>query len=161
MKTFGKMRGQLAMLFLVLGTAICPAQDKFFEKYESMDGVTVVSISPKMFQLMPDMNTDGLELGAVKGKITGMQIVSTERKEIRNQMKADFPKMVNVSAWEELMRIKEDDSNIVFYISQVGNVIKKMIMLADASDSFTLICLSGNLTMQEIMQTARSMSASQ
>lgn len=160
MKTFSKMRLQIAMLFLVLGTAMCPAQDKFFEKYEAMDGVTVVSISPKMFQLMPDMETEGLDLGKLKGKITGLQIISTERKEIRNQMKADFSKMVDVSVFEELMRVKDGESNVIFYISQDGDSIKKMIMLADEPAEFTFICLSGSFTMQEIMQTVETMSAS-
>ena len=118
MKTFSKMKLQVAMLFLVLGTAMCPAQDKFLEKYGAMNGVTVVSISPKMFQLMPDMETEGLDLGKLKGKITGLQIISTERKEIRDQMKADISKMVDVSAFEELMRVKDGESNVIFYISQ-------------------------------------------
>lgn len=160
MKTFSKMKLQVAMLFLVLGTAMCPAQDKFLEKYGAMNGVTVVSISPKMFQLMPDMETEGLDLGKLKGKIMGLQIISTERKEIRNQMKADFSKMVDVSVFEELMRVKDGESNVIFYISQDGDSIKKMIMLADEPAEFTFICLSGSFTMQEIMQTVETMSAS-
>ncbi len=159
MKTLSKMRLHIAMLLLALGTAMCQAQDKFLEKYESMDGVTVVSISPKMFQLMPDMNAEGLDLGTLQGKITGLKIISAERKEIRDKMSADFAKMVDASAFEELMRIKDDGDNVVFYITQEGDAIKKMLMLADDTDSFTLICLSGNFTMQEIMQTTRSMSA--
>ncbi len=158
MKIFSKMKLQIAMLFLVLGTAMCPAQDKFFEKYETMDGVTVVSISPKMFQMMPDMETGGLDLGKLKGKIAGLQIISTERKEIRNQMKADFSKMVDISLYEELMRVKDEESNVTFYVLQDGDLIKEMLMLADEPTEFTFICLSGSFTMQEIMQTVESMS---
>lgn len=158
MRTIGKMKLQMAVLFLVLGTAMCPAQDKFLEKYEVMDGVTVVSISPKMFQLMPDMETEGLDLGKLKGKITGLQIISTERQEIRNQMKADFSKMVDISLYEELMRVKDEESNVTFYVLQDGDLIKEMLMLADEPTEFTFICLSGSFTMQEIMQTVESMS---
>lgn len=81
-----------------------------------MDGVTVVSISPEMLQLMYAMKTDEDGLDLAEMEITGMQILSTERKDIRDQMKADFSKMIDMTDYKEIMRIKDDESNVIFIL---------------------------------------------
>ena len=99
---------------------------------------------------------DGLDLAEME--ITGMQILSTERKDIRDQMKADFSKMIDMTDYKEIMRIKDDESNVIFYTLQKGDIINKMIMLSEEQDECTIIILSGNFTMQVTMQVAKSMS---
>ncbi len=157
MKNFSTTKLVMAILLFVFGTFVCQAQDNFFEKYEDMDGVTVVSISPEMLQIMCSMKTDEDGLDLAEMEITGMQILSTERKDIRDQMKTDFSKMIDMTDYKEIMRIKDDESNVVFYILQEGDIINKMIMLAEEQDECTIIILSGNFTMQVTMQVAKSM----
>ena len=60
---------QLYTILLLCCVNICFAQNKLFDKYADMDDVTSVYISKKMFQMMPVMETAGLNLANLKGKI--------------------------------------------------------------------------------------------
>ena len=53
---------QLYTILLLCCVNICFAQNKLFDKYADMDDVTSVYISKKMFQMMPVMETAGLNL---------------------------------------------------------------------------------------------------
>ena len=59
----------LYTILLLCCVNICFAQNKLFDKYADMDDVTSVYISKKMFQMMPVMETAGLNLANLKGKI--------------------------------------------------------------------------------------------
>ena len=56
---------QLYTILLLCCVNICFAQNKLFDKYADMDDVTSVYISKKMFQMMPVMETAGLNLATV------------------------------------------------------------------------------------------------
>ena len=60
---------QLYTILLLCCVNICFAQNKLFDKYADMDDVTSVYISKKMFQMMPVMETAGLNLANLKGKL--------------------------------------------------------------------------------------------
>ena len=68
---------QLYTILLLCCVNICFAQNKLFDKYADMDDVTSVYISKKMFQMMPVMETAGLNLANLKGKIEGLQVLTT------------------------------------------------------------------------------------
>ena len=58
-----KTKNILLILFLCC-TSICFAQNKLFDKYSEMDNVTSVYISKAMLQMMPKIETNGLNLSA-------------------------------------------------------------------------------------------------
>ena len=108
----------MSMKLYLLGLLLCVssfsfAQDKWFSKYADMDEVTTVYISKKMFQMMPTMEHIGLELANMQGKIDGLQILSTERKELQAQMRKEFSGMIG-KEYEELMRVKDKGTKAKF-----------------------------------------------
>ena len=146
----------MSMKLYLLGLLLCVssfsfAQDKWFSKYADMDEVTTVYISKKMFQMMPTMEHIGLELANMQGKIDGLQILSTERKELQAQMRKEFSGMIG-KEYEELMRGKDKGTKANFYIRQQGELIKELIMLADTEENFSVIQLKGNFTLQDIQE---------
>lgn len=86
-----KTKNILLILFLCC-TSICFAQNKLFDKYSEMDNVTSVYISKAMFQMIPDMKTNGLNLTNLKGKIEGLQILTTQNNSIKETMRNRFRK---------------------------------------------------------------------
>ena len=68
-----KSKNIFLILFLCC-TSLCFAQDKLFEKYADMDNVTSVFISKKMFDMIPNVESGGLNLMNLKGKINNLQI---------------------------------------------------------------------------------------
>ena len=81
---------QLYTILLLCCVNICFAQNKLFDKYADMDDVTSVYISKKMFQMMPVMETAGLNLANLKGKIESLQILTTQKADLRERMRGEF-----------------------------------------------------------------------
>lgn len=148
-----KTRNSLLVLFLLCST-LCFAQDKLFEKYADKDNVTSVYISKSMFQMMPDnMRAGGLDLGNLKGKIYNLQILTSENKEVKEQMKADFDAVVGKDH-ELLMKVKSDDTRASFFVKQKGEKISELIMLTDDEEDYVVMRLTGDFTIQDIRQIA-------
>ena len=151
-----KTRNSLLVLFLLCST-LCFAQDKLFEKYADKDNVTSVYISKSMFQMMPDnMRAGGLDLGNLKGKIHNLQILTSENKEVKEQMKADFDAVVGKDH-ELLMKVKSDDTRASFFVKQKGEKISELIMLTDDEEDYVVMRLTGDVTIQDIRQIAEEM----
>lgn len=148
-----KTKSIYILLFLCCAS-ICFAQDKLFEQYADMDDVTSVYISKKMFDLMPDIETGGLDLKDLRGKIDNLQILTTDREDLCEKMRKDFKNLVTQSH-EELMRIKDDDEKVTFYILQEGNLIREMLMFSDSYDEFVIIRLKGKFTLEDIQKIAK------
>ena len=148
-----KTRNSLLVLFFLCST-LCFAQDKLFEKYADKDNVTSVYISKSMFQMMPDnMRAGGLDLGNLKGKIHNLQILTSENKEVKEQMKADFDAVVGKDH-ELLMKVKSDDTRASFFVKQKGEKISELIMLTDDEEDYVVMRLTGDFTIQDIRQIA-------
>ncbi|MBC8616945.1 MULTISPECIES: DUF4252 domain-containing protein [Parabacteroides] len=150
-----KTKNILLLLFLCC-TSICFAQNKLFDKYSEMDNVTSVSISKAMFQMMPNFETNGLNLMNLKGKIEGLQILTTENNSIKETMRNDFKNLIGKDH-EELMKVKDGKTRATFYVKQKGDLISELIMLADTDKSFNVIRLSGNFTLQDIQEITKEM----
>ena len=144
----------ICILLLLCCASICFAQDKLFEQYVNMDDVTSIYISKKMFDLMPDIETGGLDLKDLRGKIDNLQILTTDREDLCAKMRKDFKNLVTQSH-EELMRIKDGDEKVTFYILQEGNRIREMLMFSDSYDEFVIIRLKGKFTLEDIQKIAK------
>lgn len=150
-----KTKNILLILFLCC-TSICFAQNKLFDKYSEMDNVTSVYISKAMFQMIPDMKTNGLNLTNLKGKIEGLQILTTQNNSIKETMRNDFESLIGKNH-EELMRVKDGKTRATFYVKQKGDLISELIMLANTDNSFNVIQLLGNFTLQDIQEITKEM----
>ena len=140
-----KLKNIFLILFLCC-TSLCFAQDKLFEKYADMDNVTSVFISKKMFDMIPNVESGGLNLMNLKGKINNLQIVTSDKQEVRDQMRKEFSSLISKSH-EELMRVKDNDTRASFYIVQNGDLINEMI-----------IRITGKFTLEDIQDVAKSFS---
>mgnify|MGYP000199305143 CR=1 FL=1 len=138
----------LLSLFFVATVAAQTNNDALF------DGVTSVYISKKMFQLMPSMETAGLNLINMKGKIESLQILTCENESLQEQMRKDFSGLIK-KEHEELMRVRDGESKITFYIKQKGELINELIMLSDDEKEFSVIQLLGQFTLQDIQEITK------
>ncbi|EJW96258.1 hypothetical protein, secreted, partial [gut metagenome] len=131
----------LYIIIFVLVANISMAQGKLFEKYAEMDNVTSVYISKKMFQMMPNVETAGLNLANLKDKIESLQVLTTECKDMRAKMRNEFISSIR-KEHEELMRVKDGNTRANFYVKQKGDLITEMVMIADEGDEgFSIIQL--------------------
>jgi hypothetical protein len=98
-----------------------------------------------------NINTGGVNIKDIVPKIESMKIITTEKKTIKETMYSDFKKIINnEKSYEELMRIKDGKDAITFNVRKEGNDIRELIMLINEEDSFVVIQILGNFTIEDL-----------
>jgi len=92
-----------------------------FDKYEDLDNVSAVVVSKSMFNLLAKMDVDvddpeAQEYMDMAQNLTGLKVFITEDAKISTDMKGEVTKYLKSSEMEELMRVKDKDANVKFYI---------------------------------------------
>jgi len=94
-----------------------------FDKFEDLDDVTTVIVNKSMFNLLAkmDIETDdpeAQEFISIVNSLKSLKVFTTENKKIGDDMKSSVNSYLNSSKMEELMRIKDKDANVKFYIKE-------------------------------------------
>ena len=153
----------LLLIVCLLGSNLLYAQNntfkKLFEKYENEDDVTIVSISKSMFNLIPgNIQTGDVNLKSIISKVESLLIITSEKTDLKEKMNADFKALVNKNkSYEELMRIRNGKSNVVFNVRKKGDLIVELIMLVNDETDFVAIQLLGNFTLDDIQKLTKDM----
>jgi len=106
-----------------------------FDKYEDMDEVASIIVNSKMFQMLATIDVDmddpeAQEYFDMVKKIENFKVMTTGDEAISASMKADVDKYLRSANLEELMRIKDGDQNVKFYVSEGkdSNHVKELLM---------------------------------
>ena len=143
-------RTYIITLLLSLCSLFTYAQDRFFDKFADMEGVTSVYISKAMLSLMPNMKAEGVNIGEVASKLDNIQILSCEKPDIITKLKQETAFISPKNGYEELMRINDAGEKTIIYLKRDKSGKKEFVLLNNEKDEFTLIVITGNLTLQEI-----------
>jgi len=92
-----------------------------FDRFEDLEGVSSVIVNENMFNLLGKMNIDSddpeaQEFMDIAQSLSGLKVFATEDKAIAADMKATVDKYLRSAELEELMRVKDEDTNVKFYI---------------------------------------------
>ena len=109
---------------LILALALVPLtgfSQSIFDKFEDMDHVGSVIVNKGMIDLLTSIGNleddkeakDFVEMA--KG-IHGIKVFITEDKAVAEEMSATVRKYLKSASLEELMRVKDQDVNVKFYI---------------------------------------------
>jgi hypothetical protein len=144
---------KIVLLFIVtLCSVYSFGQESSLEKFADMDGVKSVYISKAMLSLMPGLEVQGVDIGSTATKLDNIQILSTEKSDIREKMSKEVKTLVNKGKVEELMRVKEDDENVFIYMKDLGEKKSEFILFNDDKDELTVIIITGTLTLNDIQK---------
>lgn len=141
----------LTLLFSMCSLFV-KAQQSFFDKYTEMEGVTSVYISKSMLNLLPNMNgsINGVYIGNIANRLDNIQILSCDEPTIISKLRKETSHINTKNGYEELMRIREDDEKTTIYFKDSKRKTKEFILITDEKDEFTIISITGDLTLQEI-----------
>jgi len=111
---------------LILLVAIVPLSgfsQSLFDKYEELDDVTSVVVNQSMFNLLAkiDVEVDDPEAQDfvdIATSLKSLKVFTTGNKSIGADMKASVTGYLKKSSLTELMRIKDKDANVKFYIKE-------------------------------------------
>ncbi len=143
----------LSVVIAICATALYgqkDAFDDFFNSYSDRDGYTSVTISGNLFGLLEkcDDDPDRADLGR---KITSVRIVSKERDNAFDgpDFYSDLKGIIRRGGYEELMKVKKPDENMLILVRTDRDVIKEFLMVA-SGDSETVIQVRGNFTRDDV-----------
>lgn len=154
------------------------AQKSVFEKYSESPDVTYVNIKPKMFQMIAKIGieTDDAEAKAYMDmvkSITSFKTIVTDNKDIS----LDISKWVKSrsSALEELMEVKDDGTEVKFYVKEGRDAdhVEELLIFVNGIDKVidekveingkerkietVVVSLTGNIDLNEISKLTQKM----
>ena len=133
------------------------AQVKAFEKYADMKNVTYVYISKYMLAMAGKNATPsvpGVDIKTLAGKLTGIQIISTENNVAKAKLKSDVRTILAKGKYELLMQMNEDDSKVNIYHC-IAKQQSAVVMQIEDKDELTLMIFSGKFTLEDVMKMAQ------
>ena len=144
-------------IVVALGSLHANAQVKAFEKYADAKNVTYVYISKYMLGMAGKNATPsvpGVDIKTLAGKLTGIQIVSTENKAAQAKLKNDAKSIMAKDKYELLMQMKEDDSKVNIY-HHIAKQQSAVVMQVEDNEELTLMIFSGKFTLEDVMKMAQ------
>lgn len=111
---------------LIVAIAILPLSgfaQSLFDKYEEFDDVTSVVVNQSMFNLLAKIDVEVDEPEAqdfvdIAKSLKSLKVFTTDNKSIGDDMKASVNSYLKSSSLTELMRVKDKDANVKFYIKE-------------------------------------------
>ncbi len=133
------MRKIIALLALAILPLLGNAQS-VFDKFEDMDDVTTIVVSEKAFQLFVKIQVDDPEAQKFKDMVSslkGLRVFTTENAAIAADMQKTVDKYLKSEKMDELMRVKDKEANIKFYIREGKDAdhVKELLMYIDGLGS--------------------------
>ena len=144
-------------IVVALGSLHANAQVKAFEKYADMKNVTYVYISKYMLGMAGKMATPsvpGVDIKTLAGKLTGIQIISTENKAAQAKLKNDVKGILARDKYELLMQMNEDGDRVNIY-HHIAKQQSAVVMQVEDNEEVTLMVFSGKFTLEDVMKMAK------
>jgi len=134
------------------------AIDEMFDKYSEKKGFTTVYISSKLLSLFAGSEAKSKDENNVIGRLKSIRILSVEDSLLNNSINFynELSKKTNLSAYEELMVVKEGNETTKFLIRQKGDIISELLVISGGPDDNTLISIQGDLDLKAISELSKS-----
>ncbi|MDP2058944.1 MAG: DUF4252 domain-containing protein [Flavobacteriaceae bacterium] len=155
------MKKIILTLVTVAFLATSQAQTSF-DKFEEMDNVTSVIINKNMFKMLSSMSgavgdkeaKDFMELAKT---LENLRVFTTEDKKASADMLSSFNSYLKNSKLDELMRVKDGDNNVKFYVKpgKTENLVNELLMFVETKDSLgkqrtVLMSLTGLIDLNKL-----------
>ncbi|MCF6361370.1 MAG: DUF4252 domain-containing protein, partial [Cyclobacteriaceae bacterium] len=118
---------------LILSTLVANAQEdaitKFFSKYQNDESFTQINITGRMFSLFTNFEAEDEEdqemIDAVS-KVKGLKILTKDDISNGQALYNEAFKLIDSKEYEELMTIREKDSDMKFLIKEKDGIIAEL-----------------------------------
>jgi len=109
------------IIVLVAVLPLLGFSQSMFDKYEDLDNVSAVVVNESMFKLLSKINVEVDDQEAkdfmdIAQNLKNLKVFITEDKKVSADMQTTMEKYLKASSLEELMRVKDKDANVKFYV---------------------------------------------
>jgi len=97
------------------------AQSSIFDKFEDMDGVSSVIVNKEAFKMLAKFQgggAEGQEYIDMVQNLNTFKVFTTEKPEISAQMTTVMKQYLTSAKLTEMMRVKDEGTNVKIYIKQ-------------------------------------------
>jgi hypothetical protein len=162
------MKKIILLIAFILAPLVTSAQS-LFDTLEDLDGVDMVVVSKDAFELLskfsPEKFKDSEEMKVFEmvKDLKEFKMFSTRDKGIANKMETMVNSSISKQKLTQLMRIKEDNSQIKIYVKSTKNkdFVSEVLMFIKGVDKKTngmseamLISLTGNIDINKMSDLA-------
>jgi hypothetical protein len=165
-------------LILVLALAVLPFtgfSQSIFDKYENSSEVSFVTMQPKMFQLLAKMSVnaqdpEAQEFFELVKSIESFKVLTTDKANISEDISSWVASHLKSSSMEELMRVRDGDTNVKFYVQEGKDAdhVKELLMFVTGIDQAdvevngrkletVLLSLTGDIDLTQISKLTNKM----
>jgi hypothetical protein len=157
------MKKLAVLLAIILVPVLAMAQvstiDKLIDKYSGQDGVTVVNISPELFQIMSGLNIEDVaDVDFPLDKLTAVKVLAIDSKEVLQgaDFYAEVTEDLNTSEYAEVISVKDGDEDVKMWLKADGNQIKEFLLVVSSPDEGVVVYIAGDFNMSDIEGLAES-----
>ena len=93
----------------------------------------------------------GIDIKTLAGKLTGIQIISSEHKGTQAKLKNDIRTILSKDKYELLMQMNEDDDKVNIF-HHVDKQQSAVIMQIEDGEEMTILVFSGKFTLDDVMK---------
>ncbi|SDB24352.1 protein of unknown function [Flavobacteriaceae bacterium MAR_2010_188] len=172
---------KLIVIVVLIMTPVVTFAQSIFDKFEDNKDVASVIVNQKMFSMLAkiDIDLDDPEaeeyLSMVK-KITGLKVFTTGDEQVSADMKTTMNQYLKTSNLSELMRIKDGDQTVQFYVKEGSDDdhVKELLMFVTGLKELTkeksieingkkrefetvLLSLTGDIDLRQISKITNKM----
>lgn len=112
---------KLVIIALLAAFPLTGFSQSIFEKFEDMENVSTVIVNQNMFKLLSKVDMDdpeAKEFMEIAKKLKDLKIFVTQDKGVSSDMEKEVNSYLKSSSLQELMRVKDKDANVKFYIRE-------------------------------------------
>ncbi len=158
------MKKLTILLLVMIGSFGLKAQNdaisKFFGKYADDMSFSNVTISSKMFKMFTNVevsNPEDKEILDAINSLTGLRILAKSDITNGRELYREAFSKVNAKEYEELMSIRDKETDFKFLVKQNGNNIQELLMISGGPKEFMIMSLMGNIDLNKISKIGSKM----
>ncbi len=135
---------KFSIIITLMFVSVLGYSQSVFDKYEDVEGVTSVIVNQKMFSMIASMGIDLDDAQAQESlnmikKITGMKVFTTGDDKVSADMLSTVNSYLKTSNLQELMRVKDGEQTVKFYVKEGKdeNHVKELLMFMSGLKELT------------------------
>jgi len=144
---------RILVLSLILISALsCFAQESdsyasFHRAYKNKEGVTSLSLPAGLVRLFIDQQEEQ-ELNRLFKKADRISFLVSEANQ--HDLSGAYKRYISGPVYKEIMVLNEGPSTLTFSAKEENGIIKELIMSAQEPGNFSVMCLEGNFSKEDM-----------
>jgi hypothetical protein len=167
------MKKIIVLIAITLISSGMNAQTSVFDKFEEMDEVSTVIVNKEAFRMLSKFKQGGEDGEAYNDMVKGLssfRVFSTENVAIAKEMSTIVSKYLKSSKLIELMRVKDEGSNVKIYVRQGKDEdhVSELLMFVSGVEKYlnnsdspikansVILSLTGDIDLNKISELTES-----